>query len=171
MNYRTEFEGKLRFVNKLTADQLTYLCKIIGEDVEKHPEWDSIDLSYIDLKLSDDLEGLEWNVARSTYNMIGIVNLVTIEMRKKYSDFRLTGKLRAKGEAEGDIWILEINREGYAIQVNVSLDAYTWERRFDWLISQPWFRLKLMSEFVMRNENNIDEWKDSFIKILDSKLN
>ena len=63
-------------------------------------------LSYIDLQLTDDFSGLEWDGSEKTYDLVEKVNLIIENMRLKYPDFGLTGELLAQGEDNGDVWIL-----------------------------------------------------------------
>lgn len=123
MGYRTEFTGELHFTTELTASQLAALKAMLGEDCRDHPEWNAADLSYIDLELSDDFSGLRWNDADKTYDLDQLVNVVIVEMRKKWPEFGLTGTLTARGEAFGDDWMLTIGEDGMAHKVPLELTS------------------------------------------------
>jgi len=122
MGYTTQFKGTLKFKNELTLSQLGFLNSMLDEDCRKHPEWEAPGLFYIDLKLTDDFSGLEWNGAEKTYDMHQLVNVVIKEMKKKYPDFELTGHLIAQGEDIEDIWKLNI-KNGKAVREEILLDG------------------------------------------------
>lgn len=118
MGYSTQFVGVLKFAHEVTVPQLAALKDILGEDVRDHPEWPKAPerayLNYIDLQLTDDFSGLEWNDAEKTYGLEEAVNVVTALMRQKWPEFRLTGHLNAQGESFEDRWSLVLDAEGHA---------------------------------------------------------
>lgn len=117
MGYNTEFRGILEFKNPLTDEEVIKLSTFLGEDCRDHPEWDydaMLDLTYIDLKFSDDYDGLIWDGSEKTYDMVEKINLILKEMRKEFPDFDLEGELMAYGEEPGDIWKI-VMEDGYAI--------------------------------------------------------
>lgn len=121
MGYSTDFKGELRFVNEPTASQLVALKNMCGEDCREHPEWGTDGLYYIDLELTDDFTGLRWNGAEKTYDLDKLVNVVIIEMRKRWPDFALTGALAAQGEEVTDRWALVIGETGLAEKRKVAV--------------------------------------------------
>lgn len=108
MGYTTTFKGVLQFEKELTTTQLKKLAQYLGEDVRQHPEWGKHDLTYIDLVLTKDFGGLEWDGSEKTYDLVDKVNLILDQMRKEYPDFNLTGSLNAQGEDSDDRWTLKI---------------------------------------------------------------
>ena len=120
MGYSTTFKGDLKFTKELTASQLAHLKTFMGEDCRDHPEWDAKDLYYIDLELNDDFTGIRWNGAEKTYAMTDLVNVIIIEMRKKWPDFGLTGTFSAQGEDAEDRWTLSI-KDGAAMKTKVPI--------------------------------------------------
>lgn len=108
MGYDTKFKGILRFTSELTDNQLFKLKTYLGEDCRNHPEWNTINLTYIDLKLSNDNSGLEWNGYQKTYDLDYKIDFVISEMKQSYRDFGLTGELLAQGENIDDRYILKI---------------------------------------------------------------
>lgn len=114
MGYSTSFKGELRFTSEPTVSQLVTLKAMCGENCREHPEWNTTNLGYIDLELTDDFSGLRWNEADKTYDLELIVNVVLGEMRKKWPDFGLTGTLTAQGEDLEDRWELTIGEDGLA---------------------------------------------------------
>jgi hypothetical protein len=114
MGYTTQFKGKLSFTQELSASQLAAVNEMCGEDCREHPEWEAQGLYYIDLKLTDDFLGLEWDGSEKTYDMDKLVNVVITQMRKRWPDFGLTGTLSAQGEDNGDVWALVIGSDGMA---------------------------------------------------------
>ncbi len=121
MGYTTRFSGKLGFVNEPTASQLAALNAMFGEDCRKHPEWNAPGLYYIDLALTDDFSGLEWNGAEKTYDLDKMVNVVITQMRKKWPGFGLTGSLLAQGEDIEDRWTLTIGPDGMAHKAELAV--------------------------------------------------
>src|SRR4051812_39080287 len=111
MGYTTKFQGELKFKKELVATQLAHLKNMLGEDCREHPEWGAKDLYYIDLEFTDDFSGLKWSGTEKTYGMERIVQLVIDEMRKKWPDFGLTGRLAAQGEDIEDRWTLAIKED------------------------------------------------------------
>ena len=108
MGYTTEFKGVLQFTTELKASQLAFLTSILKEDCREHPEWDAKGLSYIDLQLTADFSGIEWDGAEKSYDMDHIVNVVIRLMRDKWPAFGLKGKFIAQGEDIDDRWELTI---------------------------------------------------------------
>lgn len=109
MGYNTNFKGELTFTKELVASQIACLTKILGEDCRDHPEWGDVgDLTYINLALTEDHTGLEWDCGEKTYEMHGLVNVVIDQMRKVMPEFGLEGELLAQGDEIGDSWKLVI---------------------------------------------------------------
>lgn len=121
MGYTTTFKGDLKFTNELSASQLAHLKTFMGEDCREHPEWNAKDLYYIDLELNDDFSGVRWNGMEKTYSMEKLVNVVIVEMRKKYPDFALSGTFSAQGEDAEDRWTLSIGEDGMAKKTKVPI--------------------------------------------------
>lgn len=119
MGYSTQFSGKLTFTNQLTGAQLYKLSQYLGQDCREHPEWGAPHLTYIDLKITNEVDGLEWDGSEKTYNLPEIVNLLTTEMRKQFPDFALDGYLLAQGEEIEDRWMLKM-QNGEAVSVKIS---------------------------------------------------
>ena len=113
MGYHTEFRGSLRFNTKLTETQLSSIKQILREDCRDHPEWDAMDLTYIDLALLSDNSGIQWDGSEKTCNMPELVNVIITQMRKEFPGFALTGVISAQGEV-GDFWELYISDDGIA---------------------------------------------------------
>lgn len=111
MGYNTDFKGKLVFVNELTIPQLKKLQSILGEDCRNHKEWTVPSLTYIDLQLTEDYDGIEWNGSEKTYDLALKINVVINEMRKKFPDFALHGTIKAQGEKFEDRYTIFIDRD------------------------------------------------------------
>jgi len=75
----------------------------------------------MNIKLTDDFTGVEWNGAEKTYSMEKLVNVLICEMRKQWPDFGLTGSMAAQGEGVEDRWTLEIGDDGFARRVDLPL--------------------------------------------------
>lgn len=113
MGYNTEFTGVLKFTKEPTASELAMLNTILGEDERDHPHWNVVDpnFCYIDLGLTDDFSGVEWNGSESTYGMDQVVSVVIRLMREFVPDFGLTGILYAQGEDVEDRWELHVSED------------------------------------------------------------
>ena len=123
MGYTTEFTGILKISPELKESELLYLLKYFGEDVRDHIEWHTNEfarnLDYIDLRLSDNLQGIEWNdESEKTYEMVDQVNFIITEMKKILHSFELSGELLAQGEEIYDRWKLII-KDGFAQRVDI----------------------------------------------------
>lgn len=119
MGYTTEFKGVLKFKNELKASELAYMKKFLGGDIRDHDEWEKNEFSErlfcsIDLELTDDFSGIQWNGQEKSYKMKDQVNYIISQMRKISFDFGLVGKFAAQGEDVEDRWELIINENGYA---------------------------------------------------------
>lgn len=122
MGYNTSFKGELKFVHELSLPQSVKLKSLLGEDCRDHPEWNRVDLTYIDLELNNDLTGIKWDGAEKTYGLAEKVNVVIDEMQKVFPEFGLTGAMLAQGEEAGDVWILKIEN-GRAIKTEIKVDV------------------------------------------------
>ena len=89
MGYSTDFSGQLLFTHELTVDELTEVSKFLGEDCREHPEWESNGMTWIDLELTNDNKGLQWDGSEKTYDLTEKVNMIIKEMSKMYPDFGL----------------------------------------------------------------------------------
>lgn len=119
MGYSTSFTGELKFSRPLTGPELAYLKNhVLGQDVRDNilawsdmryriPDVVDFDcLTWIDLELTDNFDGLRWDGSEKTYQLVEKVNLVIAIMTVEFGDFRLTGKLLAQGEDIEDRWEL-----------------------------------------------------------------
>ena len=114
MGYHTEFRGSLQFNTQLTETQLSSIKQILRADCRDHPEWDAMDLTYIDLALLSDNSGIQWDGSEKTYQMPELVNVVITQMRRDFPDFGMTGVISAQGSEVGDCWELYISDVGFA---------------------------------------------------------
>jgi len=121
MWYCTTFTGQLKFPTDMTIPCLTLVKSFLGKDCREHPEWGHPELTYIDLTLTDDLSGLEWDWSEKTYDLPEKINLIITEVRKHYPNFTLTGQLNAQGEDFDDRWILEFASDGSGLAVSTPL--------------------------------------------------
>lgn len=118
MGYTTLFTGTLKFTKELKASELAYLTKILGVDLREMPELERVGIvpelalessQYsIDLKLTRDYSGLEWDGRQKSYVMESQVDFVISWMHQKYPDFGLEGHMNAQGEDVDDRWVLTI---------------------------------------------------------------
>lgn len=122
MGYNTEFKGELRFTSELTASQLAKVKSFMGEDCREHPEWNTINLTWIDMELLEDFSGIKWNGGEKTYDLVEKVNLIIDQMRIDCPNFGLEGKLMAQGEDIDDRWMLLIEN-GRAIEKKILISG------------------------------------------------
>lgn len=121
MGYTTQFSGNLKFAKEATSSQLAALSKIFGQDCREHPAWQAQGLTYVDLQLTEEFDGICWNGAEKTYEMERLVNVVIRLMREQWPDFGLIGELKAQGEDFDDRWLLKIGLDGFATKVKAAL--------------------------------------------------
>lgn len=122
MGYSTDFTGKLEFTSTVTTEMLAKLNTFFGEDPDDHPDWGMPrrESGYIDLQLTKDFTGIEWNGAEKTRGMVETVNLIIREMKKTWPEFGLRGVLNAQGEDVDDRWKLVV-ANGVAQKVDVPI--------------------------------------------------
>lgn len=108
MGYSTKFQGVLKFTHEPSIPQIRVLREMEGVDSRnvgvKGAHW-----YYLDLVVTDELDGLQWNGAEKTGGMDEQVRYVIAEMRKQWPEFGLTGEMRAQGEEPGDRWVLKVD--------------------------------------------------------------
>ncbi len=129
MGYSTDFAGVLTFKNELTPEQEKKLSTFLGADCRDHPEWDRLNenekyLSWIELEFDENGDGLIWDGAEKTYDMVEKINLILREMRKDFPDFELEGGFDAFGEIGGDIWRIGF-KDGWAVYKDITLTNKT----------------------------------------------
>lgn len=127
MGYNTQFAGELKFTTELNAEQRAKLESMLGQDCRQNPQWwnetGDDNLTDIDLQVSEDGDGLEWDGAEKTYQLVEKVNLVIREMRKTTPEFGLSGSMLAQGEDIGDVWELVIGPSGFAERREFQLEG------------------------------------------------
>ena len=118
MGYNTDFSGVLEFKHPLNLDEQTLLETFLGADCRDHHEWDSGGLTYIDLKLTEEEDGIQWDGSEKTYDLVEKVNLIIKKMKEASPRFELTGEMFAQGEEVGDIWRL-VMKDGIAVREGI----------------------------------------------------
>jgi hypothetical protein len=123
MGYQTEFKGQLSFNRELTGSELAFLKSMfwIDDDDLAKGEWvvPEDKPHYVQLELSPDFSGIQWDGSEKFYKAVEAVNFVILNMRHRYPDFALTGRLQAQGEEFEDRWELVIGEDGLAHQVDL----------------------------------------------------
>jgi hypothetical protein len=114
MGYSTKFKGKLLFGRAITSDELLELQSFLGENVPG--------VGYIDLRVTKNMDGLEWDGSEKTYDLPDKVNFLIAKMRNKHPDFGLSGSLLAQGEEVGDVWKLVVE-DNFATTKNINIDG------------------------------------------------
>ncbi len=123
MGYNTVFNGEFKFSKELTAHQLAKINLFLGEDCRDHPEWDSGNVTYIDLILLPDFSGIKWDDGcEKTYDMCKMINFIINEMQKTMPEFGLTGEFLCQGEEFDDRYKIVIEN-GFAVEVAEPLNG------------------------------------------------
>lgn len=112
MGYTTHFKGRLDFVSEPTSNQLNKLNDILGKDCRDYPEWGYENYTWIDLELTGDRLGLQWDGSEKTSCLTEKINIVLELMQKEFPEFRLKGRLLAQGESIGDTYIIDVDEDG-----------------------------------------------------------
>lgn len=117
MGYSTYFDGFFEFdCDMYIKRDFGKLKSILGHDAREHPEWNNPnDVHYIDLRLTEDMGGIEWDESEKTDDMADMVNLVIDEMREVNPGFKLKGGMRAQGEDPDDHYFVLIGKDGRAV--------------------------------------------------------
>jgi hypothetical protein len=131
MGYNTNFTGELKFTTELSAAALLKLQSFFDEDCRDHPEWgaEAAGLTYIDLELTKDGKGIQWNGAEKTYELVEKINLIIGLMKKEFPEFGLSGSMTAQGEDVEDRWhiVFREGREGYCEMQDAVINGRTVE--------------------------------------------
>lgn len=123
MGYTTTFKGELKFTSELNAKQLAKVKSFFGEDCRDHLEWGG-EGSYIDLQLTDDFTGIQWDSGTEKNNgMVSHINVIIREMQKEMPGFGLSGQMIAQGEDPEDRWICKIEN-GFAVEKKVEIKGH-----------------------------------------------
>jgi len=126
MGYNTRFTGTLKFAVPITVQMLAKLNTLLGEDageISGAPNGDR-NYGYIDLAITKDFTGLEWDIGtEKTYYLEKSVNVVIQEMRKEWPEFGLTGELIAQGEDMEDRWALVMGEDGLATKQKIVISG------------------------------------------------
>ncbi len=121
MGYMTEFKGELKFTTEMTGTQLAEVKSFCDADIREHPEWGKAKtFNYFFLTLLDDFSGLKWNGVENARGMVEQVNIITLNMCKRWPDFGLTGRMLAQGEYIDDRWELVVE-DGVATKEDVAV--------------------------------------------------
>lgn len=125
MGYSTEYKGILYFKNELMASEIAHLIKFLGEDIRDLGFTEEDVEGYwfhIQLEITDDYDGIQWNGSEKTTDMEHIINFITKQMRKQYSKFELTGELFAQGQEFGDVFKI-VMQDGVAIRKEIIIEG------------------------------------------------
>ncbi len=112
MGYNTRFRGVLKFTCPMDVEKLQHLAKFLNSaDPEDYPDWiipAGAKKPYIQLRVTKDYSGIEWDKSDKFYDATDAVNIILVNMRAKYPEFGLTGSLEAQGEDMIDRWTLVV---------------------------------------------------------------
>lgn len=114
MGYTTEFSGILEFDENVMVAEVRMVSEIINLGRNgNHPDYSG----YIQLKVNEELTGIEWDGTEKFYDSVEAVNFVIKKVRVNYPDFCLWGELLAQGEDSADRWIMRIGEDGLARKI------------------------------------------------------
>jgi len=112
MGYTTEFEGVLKFTRELTGRELASINKVLNNSNEMDQDMRKFEhrhmISYIDLQLTDDFQGVEWNGAEKTYCMHEMIGFVSLKLEQLSPPCSFVGELLCQGEDVEDRYILKV---------------------------------------------------------------
>ena len=100
MGYTTTFNSELIFVSERTTDELRALQKLIKEGRVEDDD--------IDLEITKEFTGIEWNGSEKCYNMEPSIQYIIDRMKETYPNFSLSGTLYAQGEDFKDRYELKV---------------------------------------------------------------
>lgn len=124
MGYNTDFSGSLQFLYPLKTKERKDLEAFFGEDCRDHKdEWDAGDLTWIDLELTEDESGIQWNGSEKSYDMCKKINMIIRNMRKKYPNFGFSGKMIAQDEDLNDRYEIFAKPDGTVEEGSISITA------------------------------------------------
>jgi len=106
MWYCTTFDGSLKINDNISDEALEKLEGFMWEDMRDHDEWDTWNMTWIDLEINKNDLTIEWDWAEKTYDLVEKVNFIIQEMLKDFPDFCLHGTLYAQWEESDDMWKL-----------------------------------------------------------------
>jgi len=121
MGYSTDFSGELEFTTEPTVRQVVEIKKFMGEDCREHPEWDSHGMTWINLELTANWDGIQWNGDEKSYDMVEKINMIVEHMRKNFDpEFGFKGEMTAQGEEHSDTWrIVCMNGKASTVDITV----------------------------------------------------
>lgn len=158
MGYEISYRGQLNFVEPLTIKQLKKLQTILGKDVRENPRCQKIlkelslkfdnkdyeSLDYIELRLTEDWDGLVHDGSENYNCLLEQINFVIAFM----GDIRLTGELEERGEEFGDDSIIRMV-DNLAVRIEPQNKKYTFED-----LMKVAIRTHFEKDFFVQNKND-----------------
>ncbi len=123
MGYTTQFDGSLKFNREMTEPELAFIKSMFWLEGDYSAPWihPHGKPHYIQLELTKDNDGIQWDGSEKFYDAVEAVNFIIDNAKRQITDFALSGQLLAQGEEVGDIWRLKIDGDGFAKRVNVKV--------------------------------------------------
>lgn len=155
MGYSTDFKGVLRFTKEPDRKVLAALAnEILGEWIHSWP-WSEFPKGayHVDLELTDEFDGIQWNGMEKTYGMLEVVQwLCGIVLPAFDPELSLEGTFVCQGEDIEDRWILSV-KDGKAERIKQSLSREVVEcPECNQRVMMPYSEdLKLMSREILRS--------------------
>ncbi len=110
MGYRTEFKGQLKFTTEMTTKQLAQLNRYLSHDntTDDYSSYFGHPIGCIDLELTEDFSGIQWDGAEKTYYMEEMIQFLIMKMDYYCKGFGLSGEFECQGEEVDDRYLLKI---------------------------------------------------------------
>jgi len=127
MGYNIEFKGAFQFNKELDSNDMRYLEELLEKsDYRKFNEtlnqdYVSKNLTFLNLELTVDRNGVQWDSSEKSHSMDSALNLITILMQRRKPGFKLIGEMFAQGDELGDVFKIIINKDGYAEVVELAV--------------------------------------------------
>ena len=116
MGYDTDYNGIFTFTSELKASELAHLKKFLGQDCREHADWDTADLTWINLEFTPEFDGIQWDGSEKSYDMAEKINFLIREMRKIKPDFGLDGSFLCQGEDITDRYEIIVGDDGFVAE-------------------------------------------------------
>ena len=174
MGYEISYRGQLKFVEPLNITQLKMLNKILGKDVRDNVHCQNIlkklaikfnnkdyeDLDYIELKLTEDWDGLEHDGSENYNCLLEQINFVIAFVR----GIKLTGELEERGEEFGDDSVIKMV-DNVAVRIESNVKKYTFEDLLKVVLCTS-FEKDLFDADTLNSEEHIKDVSTKFLNKL-----
>jgi hypothetical protein len=132
MGYNTDYEGTILFRDDITVKELRFVQRFLGKDFrEMSNELKSLlpkdsYLTYIDLELTDDLAGVQWDRGtEKSHDLIDALNLIQRACIAEFGGSKVfaSGKFLCQGEDIEDRYFILLDEYGFAYREDISVEC------------------------------------------------